>query len=150
VYIWRKLKECGAVYLKQGVALLPKSQSSLVKFKSLAAKTRDMGGEAVIAEMRFIDPRDETDMITKFQNRSQEEYREMIAEISGLKESLHQKPVADDRHDRLKRTARRYRQVRSRDYFKSRSLPEIAAALDELFGDMARATDDLARYFTDK
>ena len=150
VYIWRKLKECGAVYLKQGVAVLPKSQSSLAKFKSLAAKTRDMGGEATIAELRFIDARDEDDMIAKFQSRSQDEYRELIAEIARLKESLRQKSNSDDRHDRLKRAARRYRQVYSRDYFKSRSVPDIAAALEELIGDMTRATDDLARYFVDK
>ena len=150
VYIWRKLKECGAVYLKQGVAILPKSQPSLTRFRALAVKIRDMGGEAAIAELRFIDARDETDMIDKFQSRSQEEYLELISEIARLRESLRQKSATDDRIDRIKRTARQYRQVHSRDYFKSRSLPDIAAALDELIGDMARATDDLARYFAEK
>jgi len=109
-----------------------------------------MGGEATIAELRFIDARDEADMIAKFQSRSQEEYRELIIEIARLKESLRQKTNPEERKERIKRTARQYRQVSARDYFKSRAVPDIAAALDELIGDMTRATDDLARYFADK
>ncbi|MCL2069257.1 MAG: hypothetical protein FWH00_05080 [Oscillospiraceae bacterium] len=147
VYIWRKLKECGAGYLKQGVAVLPKSPASLAKLRSLAVKTREMGGEAVIAELRFIDAHDEAEMIARFQSRSQDEYRELISEISRLRESIRQKSAQDNRMDGVKRTAKQYRQVRSRDYFKSAAVPDIAAALDELIGDMTRAPDDLARYF---
>ena len=147
VYIWRKLKECGAAYFKQGVAVLPKSPASLAKFRSIAIKTREMGGEATIAELRFIDAHDEVEMVGRFQNRSQDEYRELINEISRLRESIRQRSAQDDRVDRAKRTAKQYRQVRSRDYFKSAAAPDIAAALDELIGDMTRAPDELARYF---
>jgi hypothetical protein len=147
VYIWRKLKECGAAYLKQGVAVLPKSPASLGKFRSIAVKTREMGGDAVIAELRFIDTHDEAEMVWRFKSRSQDEYRELISEIAHLRESIRQTSPQNDRVDRAKRTARQYRQVRSRDYFKSAAVPDIAAALDELIGDMTRAPDDLARHF---
>ena len=38
VYIWRKLKEYGAEYFKQGVAILPYNRQSYTKLKHLQAK----------------------------------------------------------------------------------------------------------------
>ena len=57
VYVWRKLKEYGAEYFKQGVALLPYNRQSYTKFKYLSAKILEMGGEASIVEMKFWTPR---------------------------------------------------------------------------------------------
>ena len=57
VYIWRKLKEYGAEYFKQGVAILPYNRQSYTKLKHLQAKILEMGGEASIVEMKFLDRR---------------------------------------------------------------------------------------------
>ena len=146
VYVWRKLKEYGAGYFKQSVALLPRSPGNLTRLRSLAAKIHDMNGEATIAELRFIDKNDETMMIKHFQEQSRNEYQALISEMSGLRESV----GSDDRAERAKRLSKRYGQVRSRDYFKSGAIPEVAFALDELIGDMAHATDDLARHFAQR
>ena len=147
VYVWRKLREHGAVYLKQGVALLPKSPPSLTKFRSLALKIQEMGGEATLAELRFVDVRDEAETIERFRSQSQSEYRELIAELAKMRESLRQDRAREARADDARRMARRYGQVRARDYFKSRTAPDISSDLDELIGDMSRATDDLLRHF---
>ena len=53
VYVWRKLKEIGAEYFKQGVALLPNTAQSMQQFSALAQKIRQLGGEASIVELRF-------------------------------------------------------------------------------------------------
>ena len=143
VYVWRKLKEHGAAYFKQGVALLPRSPANLTRLRALAAKINDMAGEATIAELRFVDKADEVMMIARFQDQSRSEYQALIAEMTGLREN----PFSDDRAERARRLSKRYGQVRSRDYFKSAAMPEVAIALDELIGDMAHATDDLARHF---
>ena len=66
VYVWRKLKEYGAEYFKQGVAVLPYNRQSYTRFKYLSAKILEMGGEASIVEMKFMDPRDEKDMVARF------------------------------------------------------------------------------------
>ena len=70
VYVWRKLKEYGAEYFKQGVALLPYTRTSYTKFKYLSGKILEMGGEASIVEMKFLDPADEQEVIYRF--RAQE------------------------------------------------------------------------------
>ena len=66
VYIWRKLKEYGAEYFKQGVAILPYNRQSYTKLKHLQAKILEMGGEASIVEMKFLDPKDEREMVRSF------------------------------------------------------------------------------------
>ena len=65
VYVWRKLKEYGAEYFKQGVALLPYNRQSYTKFKYLSAKILEMGGEASIVEMKFLDPKDEREVVSR-------------------------------------------------------------------------------------
>ena len=146
VYVWRKLKEYGAAYFKQGVALLPRSPANLTRFRALSAKIRDMDGEATIAELRFVDKVDEVLMIARFQDQSRNEYQALIKDMSGLRESL----GSDDRAERARRLSKRYGQVRARDYFKSGAMPEVALAFDELIGDMAHATDDLVRHFAQR
>ena len=73
VYVWRKLKEYGAEYFKQGVAVLPYNRQSYTRFKYLSAKILEMGGEASIVEMKFMDPRDEKDMVARFRAQALED-----------------------------------------------------------------------------
>lgn len=148
VYVWRKLKEFGAEYFKQGVAVLPRSPQSLAKFGALAQKIRDMGGDATLIELRFLNPDDEAQIIAKFQIQSENEYQELIRDcaqvVHGIRENLF--PAAE-RGERLRKIAKRYSKVKSRDYFQSRSRADIAGGLDELAGDMAHVTDEIARQF---
>ena len=84
VYVWRKLKDFGAGYFKQGVAILPKSPQNMAKFNSLAAKIREMGGDATLVELRFVEPRDEAETVERFQRQSENEYQELIRDCATL------------------------------------------------------------------
>ena len=77
VYIWRKLKEYGAEYFKQGVAILPYNRQSYTKLKHLQAKILEMGGEASIVEMKFLDPKDEREMVSRFRKQALEELSQL-------------------------------------------------------------------------
>ena len=77
VYVWRKLKEYGAEYFKQGVALLPYNRQSYTKFKYLSAKILEMGGEASIVEMKFLDPKDEREVVSRFRTQALEELSQL-------------------------------------------------------------------------
>lgn len=146
VYVWRKLKEFGAGYFKQGVALLPNTPQSLTRFSALAARIRELGGEASIVELRFIEPRDEMEMVARFKKQSEVEYRELLQDCAGiLTESRENRYAPSERSERLRKIVKRYGKVKSRDYFRSRSGDDIAGALDELASDMARVTDELGR-----
>lgn len=147
VYIWRKLKELGAVYFRQGVAILPKSPQSMTRFRTLAGKIRELGGDATLAELRYVDVQDEDATVREFQAQSQKEYREVIREMTRLREEI-RTAKGHSQPESAKRVAKRLGQVRSRDYFMSRRIPEIARSLDELLRDMSNATNDLGHHFS--
>lgn len=146
VYVWRKLKEYGAGYFKQGVAILPKSAQSAAQFATLAGKIREMGGDATLVELRFVDTHDEEETIARFRRQSENEYLELVRDCKGLMEGIRDNLLAPpERADRMRKMAKRYGKVKSRDYFRSRSHGEIAGALDDLANDMAHVTDEIGR-----
>ena len=118
VYIWRKLKECGAEYFKQGVAVLPNFSQSMQQFSMLAQKIRQMGGEASIVELRFIDPVDEAQMTARFRKQVENEYQELV---------------------------KRYCKTRSKDYFQETDTNEIEAGLNEMIDCVKGFADDLGK-----
>ena len=146
VYVWRKLKECGAGYFKQGVAILPKTTQSMEEFKRLSNKIQQMGGETSMVEMRFLDPRDEAQTIARFRAQSENEYLELIRDcakiIGEMRSSLFTPP---ERAEDLRRMVKRYGKVKSRDYFGSRSQAHVADSLLELAEDMGRVTEEIGR-----
>lgn len=147
VYVWRKLKEFGAGYFKQGVAILPKSQQSMARFRALAARIIEMGGEASIVELRFCDAADEQQMISHFRLQSEVEYTELIRDCANLLDNIRDNlfPSPAERAERVKKMLRRYDKVKSRDYFREGSHTEISGSLGELADDMTRTAGDLGR-----
>lgn len=138
VYVWRKLKEFGAEYFRPGVAMLPNSPGNMTRFRALAAKIREMGGEAVIVELKFCEPRDEAETIARFKRNSESEYRELMRDSKSLSSMS---PVQRD--ELLKKLAKRYGKVRSRDFFSSRD--SVAQGLTDLADDMERVAAGLGR-----
>ena len=88
VYIWRKLKEYGAEYFKQGVAILPYNRQSYTKLKHLQAKILEMGGETSIVEMKFLDPKDEREMVSRFRKQALEELSQLKEDCAQVLEQL--------------------------------------------------------------
>ncbi len=121
VYVWRKLKDFGAGAFRPGVALLPAGAESMAKFRALAAKINDMGGDAVIAELKFCDSADEAETVARFRQNSESEYREIMRDSRRLS-SLGQ----HERDELLKKLAKRYGMKTLRRAF--RTLPTTWSA----------------------
>ncbi len=145
VYVWRKLREFGAGYFKQGVALLPKNAQSLQQFRALAGKIREMGGDATLAELRFLEAADEQRTIRQFREQVRDEYRELARDCLALADILRQNLWADGHSERLRKVLARYGKVKSRDFFKSGPGADLTPLLDELAGDIAHVTGELSR-----
>lgn len=145
VYVWRKLKEYGAGYFKQGVAILPKSPQSLSQFRSLAGKIQEMGGDATLAELRFLDAADEQKTIRQFREQSHNEYLELMRDCANLMENLRQNRVAEQGTDSARKVLRQYKKIRSRDFFKSDLAIDTRLLLEELAGDMAHGAGELSK-----
>lgn len=138
VYVWRKLKECGAGYFRPGVAILPYSSGNMAQLRAIAQKIREMGGEAVLTEMRFCDARDEAETVQKFRKSSEKEYMDIMRDSRGLSAL-----APPQRDELLKKLVKRYKKIRSRDFFSTRD--SLAQGLTDLADDMERVAVGLGR-----
>lgn len=147
VYVWRKLKEFGAEYFKQGVAILPNTAQSMQQFIALAQKIRQMGGEACIVELRFTDSADEIQMMARFQKQIEDEYKELLSDCAGaLRELRKQKnTVTQQESERIKQMVKRYRKARARDYFKASAAQEIEEGINEIIDSVREVATDFGK-----
>lgn len=142
VYVWRKLKEYGAEYFKQGVALLPYSRNSYSKFKYLAAKIKEMDGEASIVEMKFIDPKDEQAMVAQFRSQAWEELSQLKKDCAAIMSQLSRQTVkhlTDSESEEIKKIIKRFSKARDRSHFCLTLAEDVEHGLYSLI-DLTKAT----------
>jgi len=78
IALWRKLKGLGALYLQNGVCVLPKNEEHLRRLKIIENEIGDMGGEAVLMETAGLDATQEKRVIERFNAERDEQYREFL------------------------------------------------------------------------
>lgn len=147
VYVWRKLKEFGAEYFKQGVAVLPQNKKNTVRLSRLAQRIVEMGGEAQLVELRFLNPADEAELISRFRRQSETEYGALLHDCAGLLGQIRVhagQKLSEYEADQLKKVVRRYAQVRSRDHFQSSVAGEIEETLFSAIDSFRSSASDLA------
>lgn len=66
VYVWRKLKQAGAIFYQQGVAVLPMNPWNHTYLEGLREEIRKCGGEAAVLSVRISDKEDEDALIAQF------------------------------------------------------------------------------------
>ncbi|OZI32397.1 chromate resistance protein ChrB [Bordetella genomosp. 10] len=77
--LWRKLKGMGAVYLQNGVCLLPKSDDHVRRLKIVENEIDEMAGSAVLLETVALDKAQEEKVVSRFKADRDEQYAEFIA-----------------------------------------------------------------------
>jgi hypothetical protein len=82
VALWRRLKGMGAVYLQNGVCLLPKTDDHVRHLKMLENDIGEVSGEAVILETVALDRSQEEKVLARFKADRDEEYREFLAKCA--------------------------------------------------------------------
>ncbi|APF38885.1 Chromate resistance protein ChrB [Chelatococcus sambhunathii] len=78
VALWRRLKGMGAVYLQNGVCLLPKTDDHVRRLKMLENDIAEAKGESVILETIALDKAQEGKVIARFKADRDEAYAEFI------------------------------------------------------------------------
>jgi len=76
--IWRRLKSLGAVYLQNGVCLLPKTDDHVRRLKMLENEIGEANGECVILETVALDRAQEEKVISRFKADRDDAYEEFI------------------------------------------------------------------------
>ncbi len=112
VYVWRKLKEIGAVPLRQGVAVLPASSTSakLNELLKLSERIKAMNGEAVLFEMSFLNSKDEQRMSEKLYEQRRRDSDELIKKAGELVPELEGKNSASAQR-KINKLIKQYRKI---------------------------------------
>lgn len=133
VYIWRKLRQFGAEYLSQGVAILPNSQQNIAKFKELSGKIKLMNGESTISELTFINENDTLDFIEKFKSHTKDEFCEIIKEVNDIRDSFYQHNNAYEQlSGQIKEIEKKYKKAKSREFFPESLSKELEVGLKDI------------------
>ncbi len=88
VALWRRLKGMGAVYLQNGVCLLPKTDDHVRRLKMMENDIAGMEGECVILETIALDRAQEDKVVARFKADRDAEYREFLGRCAGFEEEI--------------------------------------------------------------
>ena len=80
VYVLRKLKTCGAVYLQHSVCVLPAQPDLRATLDALCREIQTRRGEARISTVQMSDVREQEELLLKFKAQSDEEYEEFLGQ----------------------------------------------------------------------
>ncbi len=88
VYIWRKLKGLGGLYLQQSVCVLPQQEDLRQQLEELKADILASGGEADLLTVALADPEQNAMLIQRFQQQAGEEYQEFLGRCRDFHKEL--------------------------------------------------------------
>jgi hypothetical protein len=106
VYVWRKLKQLGAVALQDAVWVLPRTPRTQELLQWLATEISELKGDAVLWQADQLYATDEDSLRRQFVEPVEVEYREILAAL---------KKKGRD----LETLSRRFQDAQGRDYFNS-------------------------------
>ncbi|AMN54382.1 chromate resistance protein ChrB [Labrenzia sp. CP4] len=78
VAIWRRLKSMGAVYLQNGVCLLPKTDDHTRRLKMVENEVAEAKGDSVLLETVALDAAQENKVVARFKADRDDAYEEFI------------------------------------------------------------------------
>ncbi len=129
VAAWRKLKTLGAVYLQDGVAALPEDAVTREQLEWLQLNVREAGGEATLWEARPDTLAEERRLVAAFHSSREEAYRAIAEKAGRMRRKAEMGGVGEALPKELAKLEKEFRAERRRDYFRSPSRKEAAAAL---------------------
>ncbi|MFN4277530.1 MAG: Chromate resistance protein ChrB [Ferrovibrio sp.] len=95
VAIWRRLKGMGAVYLQNGVCLLPKTDDHVRRLKMLENDVAEVAGESVLLETVALDRSQEEKVVGRFKADRDEAYREFIDKCDDFEKEIAKETAAE-------------------------------------------------------
>lgn len=95
VAIWRRLKSMGAVYLQNGVCLLPKTDDHVRRLKMVENDIAEVAGDAVLLETVALDRGQEEKVIARFKADRDEAYREFIDKCDDFEKEIAKETEAE-------------------------------------------------------
>ena len=87
-YVWRRLRQLGAIYLQQAVAILPDRPGLRTELEQLGQRIRAGGGEASLLQTASPDPAWEAEIVGRFNAARDAEYDEVIESVERFEDEI--------------------------------------------------------------
>jgi hypothetical protein len=87
-YVWRQLRQLGAVYLQQAVAVLPDRPEMRTGLDQLGDRIRRAGGEASLLETTSPTAAWEAEMVARFDVARDAEYDEIVESVERFEDEI--------------------------------------------------------------
>ena len=128
VAAWRKLKALGALYLQDGVVVLPEDAVTREQLEWLQLQIQEANGEATFWRARPNTSKENKELVDAFRSSREEVYRTLIA---GAKRIQRKAELGGSKTlpEELAKLEREFRMERRRDYFRSPLRKEADSAL---------------------
>lgn len=88
VYVWRRLRLLGAVYLQQSVCVLPATADTQKEVSRFANKVRHDGGTVRVLNFQITDSAELQRLVTEFNAARDIEYNEVLERVPSFLEEL--------------------------------------------------------------
>jgi hypothetical protein len=121
VYVWRKLKQLGAVALQDAVWVLPATSRTQEQFQWLAAEVVDLGGDVSLFTSELLFSNDAKSLREAFEQPIRERYQAILAALKRKKPDL-------------SALSKQYVEAQARDYFPSDLGERVRTRLLEVKG----------------
>ena len=87
-YVWRQLRQLGAVYLQQAAAILPERPELRSALEALSQRIREYGGEVSLLSTASPDDGWERELIGRFNQARDAEYAEIVENVERLEDEI--------------------------------------------------------------
>lgn len=95
IALWRKLKGMGAVYLQNGVCLLPKTDDHTRRLKIIENEIGEMSGDSVLLETVALDGAQAEKVVARFKADRDEEYAEFLDKCKDFEAEIAKETAAN-------------------------------------------------------
>jgi hypothetical protein len=87
-YVWRQLRQLGAVYLQQAAAVVPDRPELRAELDRLGQRIRSGGGEASLLETVSPSPAWEEELVARFNSARDAEYEEILDSVESFEDEI--------------------------------------------------------------
>lgn len=142
VYVWRKLRELGGLYLQQQVCAVPRRPATEAAVARVTGRVTADGGESTVLRITVADPGEQRSLVQRLNAEREDEYHEFLSRILELHVELETErslgratftEVDESRAD-LERFQRWLARIRERDWFHAPSGPDAEEAVTRAAG----------------
>lgn len=137
VALWRKLKGLGAVYLQNGVCLLPKTDDHRRALKVIENEIAEMEGDAVLLETVALDKSQGDKVVARFRADRDEEYKELLGRCDDFEAEIAKETATnhftyaeiEENDEDLKKLKSWFEKIRKLDFYSATLAAQAEARL---------------------